>query len=173
MPYCGKEKEEQIKKDVEKVVTVGDMNLAYTVHIIIPMWIKEQQYKTIHAIRAVLSGKTNDQVCRMIDYQLRHKGFTQTDVETARSNAYDEFWRRVGQFYEDECIRKNGDVYKDVPYASTTPRDMEQGKATVPVSVPLVKRAKRSSGGKKLKQIENNKQFLNDWENERQEIGGN
>ncbi len=142
MPYGGEEKEEQIKKDVEKVVTVGDMNFAYTVHIIIPRWMREQRYKTIHEIRAVRSGKTSDQVCRMVDYQLRHKGFTQTDVETARANAYDEFWRRVGQFYEDGCIQKNGDVYLNVPYA-------DKKYPLVPDAnpgAPLVKRTKRGGG---------------------------
>ncbi len=127
---------------MDKVVTVGDMNLAYTVHVIIPRWIREQRYSTIHTIRKILTGRENDQVCRMIDYQLKQKGsttgFTIQDIETARLNAYDEFWRRVGQFYEDAAIKKNGDVYRGIPYADDRKSDLDK---------PLVTRSKR--GGKK------------------------
>lgn len=143
MPYCGKKKEEEIKKDVDKVVTVGDMNLAYTVHVIIPRWIRERRYSTIHTIRKILTARENDQVCRMIDYRLKQKGFTIQDIETARFNAYDEFWRRVGQNYEDEAMRKNGDVYDNIPYASKYLGQMEIDNT----NKPLVKRSKR--GGKK------------------------
>lgn len=137
MPYSGKVKEEQIKKSVEAVVTVGDLNLAYTVHVIIPMWMKEQRYSTIHAIRKVLMGEQNDEVRGLVDYQISKKGFKIQDIRIARMNAYDEFWRRVGQYYEDSAIEKNGDVYAGVPFAD---------KKASPLPSLVTKRTKK--GGK-------------------------
>ena len=133
-------KEVQIKADVDKVVTVGDMNLCYTVHVILPRWLKEQRYHMIHTIRRILWGKQNDDTCGMLDYQLKKKGFAIQDIEIARMNAYDEFWRRVGQFYEDKAIEKNGDVYEGVPFADDRLAAKEN-----PI-LALTKKKKRSGG---------------------------
>lgn len=117
MPYIRKEKRGPILADLNKVVDVGDLNFVYTVKIIIPTWVAEPRYKTIEAIRGLMTAGVLNDTLRTIDTHFLRKGWTREQIQRAKDLAFDEFYRRVGVYYENHACFINGDVYAGVEFA--------------------------------------------------------
>lgn len=118
MPHIEKKFREVIRKSIMNVSTVGDINFAYSDLIYIPMWKQDQRYSTIAEIAEIGLGTLVTDEVRKLDISFKRKGFTLSEIASAKFNSYLEFYRIVGVNYEDTARLKNECVYKGVPFAS-------------------------------------------------------
>jgi len=118
MPHIKEKLRPLIRKDLTIVSTVGDINFAYSDLVYIPMWLQSQAYSTIDKIAEIGLGTFHTDEVKKLDLVFRRRGFTTSQIGTAKFNSYLEFYRLVAVNYEDKARLENGCVYKDVPFAS-------------------------------------------------------
>ncbi len=119
MPYLKQESKDALAKDPGMAKNEGDFNYLFT-RAMIAFWMKKdnQRYQTIHNLKkASLQPSTVEEVME-VESLLTIKSVPMEDRKAARELAFAEFYRRVGQVYEDQKISENGDVYDNVPFAT-------------------------------------------------------
>ena len=111
MPYLPTGRKKELLVEPQRAKEPGDFNYLFS-QAMLKHWLKpeHQRYKTIHQLRkSVVNPAIVDEVDD-IDNLLVVLGVPQLDRETARELAFLEFYRRIGSYYEDLAIEKNGDL---------------------------------------------------------------
>lgn len=119
MPYVKASKREAIKNSICKSATeIGDVNYVYTLYII-ERWTAEPRYATIADLKKILYCGYAPIPIQKLDREVASRGWDVLEIKAAKQAAYDEFYLRVGRYYEMQKAHENGDVYEHVPYAVT------------------------------------------------------
>lgn len=113
MPYLDEARKTFIGLSPEWATKPGDMNWLFTLAII-KVWERCPRYKTIHYLRKACyyEPSTITEIC-VVEQRLLHSEADGLDIKVARELAFNEFMRRIGNKYEDQKIKKNGDVYPE------------------------------------------------------------
>jgi len=112
MPYIKKEIREKLRQGI-KPATVGDLNYLYSL-IIYSEWKKNESYTTIHKLRtSVEKPHTFDPIWELTK-RFKFSGWLDSDLQTARELAFNEFYRRFASKYEDSKMLENGDFVDDI-----------------------------------------------------------
>lgn len=109
MPYTDELKRAAVIKSLDAAIEAGDWNFAYTVAYAKRM-LNRLAYKTIHELRKAVHDPNLIEEVAYVDSQLAQRKVSALDRQVARELAFAEFYARVGRYYEDKAIKKNGDV---------------------------------------------------------------
>lgn len=133
MPYLTKERKTFLGLNPNKASEEGDWNYLFTLGII-KEWESAPCYATIHKLRkACFYDSTASVSIWAIEQNLLALNLQPGDIKVAKELAFNEFMRRIGNKYEDNKIKSNGDVY---------PNDVTSEYLGTP-SAGLVRRAKK------------------------------
>lgn len=109
MPYTPKARRTEVRTERKRANSDGDYNFMYSVEYL-EEFIAAPSYATIAKIKkSVIKPSKVERVGALDDF-LTVMGVPELDRRTARELAWEEFYRRIGVKYEDECIVKNGDL---------------------------------------------------------------
>ena len=115
MPYIS---DEEKKRIVYSQITPGQLNYLYT-QAIIKAWVRAPCYATIAALAKDVGRPSCEfQTPELVALTQRPHPVTVDTLseQTALFLAFLEFYRRVGQHYENFKMIHNGDVYYGVPF---------------------------------------------------------
>lgn len=109
MPYLKQARKQEVKARHQRATEDGDFNYLYTVEYL-EAFIANPSYATIARI-----GKSSIDPHKLpgveaLEEFLMVNGVPALDRREAREEALAEFRRRVVALYEDECIKRNGDL---------------------------------------------------------------
>lgn len=105
MPYIENSRRDRIKLGLESPFTAGDLNYLYTLNMLAELR-KNLEYATFDRILGkVLNSAPAYHIPNLPDHL-----YPWEVRKRAEWLAFLEFYRRVGIYYEDLCIEKNGDL---------------------------------------------------------------
>lgn len=109
MPYLAEARKALVSIKRLLATEDGDWNFLYSVEFL-EAFIEKPAYATIARIgKAALDPRKLAGVEALEDF-LTVNGVPALDRQAARLLAFMEFYGRIGRMYEDECIKKNGDL---------------------------------------------------------------
>jgi len=106
MPYLTDQRKKLLSEDPLQATEPGDWNYLYT-QAYLHVFAREPKYETIYRLNTFPF-----EYPEVVDVAttLHNNGVSAIERHGAMEVAYDEFYRRVGGIYEDECIARNGDL---------------------------------------------------------------
>lgn len=109
MPYLNKKRKEDVKASRQRANEDGDWNYLYSVEYL-EAFMANPCYATIARIgKSAIEPRKLPGVEALEDF-LTVNGVPALDRREAREEALAEFRRRIVALYEDECIKRNGDL---------------------------------------------------------------
>ena len=111
MPYILKSKRDEVDTNFSKIKVLepGEAVYLFYKHFL-KLWNSNPRFGQAFSIRMLIERPERDTHVWELSTAMQFKSLTKSEIQNARTMAYEEFKRRFLDTYEDSKISSNGDV---------------------------------------------------------------